>query len=142
TVLMGATALMTALAGMQLAKAYMSDSDQAVAVMQAPVTLPKNAPDTGHAKPVAVEPAGVSLAARMAEEPSAADLSPSADDIDAMIEETVSSALAAPIVADPMANVKMAAVTTVAPAQDVASFAASDIEVPADAGPEPLRDAA
>ena len=153
TVLMGATALMTALAGLQLGKAYMSDPAQTADAVQAtPVVV-------ASVTPVELDPAPMGstateakaempsadpdlMAARMVDTPLDAPMEPT----DAMqslpeVAEDAAPADQALPVADPMAGVQIASVTpVVAPTETVTPAVA--IDVPDDAGPLPLREAA
>jgi len=155
TVLMGATALMTALAGLQLGKAYMNDPAQTadavqatpvVAVSMTPVEIdPAPMGSTASEKTSDVPPVDPDLmAARMVDTPLDAPMEPA----DAMQSPPEVADEAAPTDqalhgagADPMAGVQIAAVSpVVAPAETVTPAVA--IDVPDDAGPLPLREAA
>jgi len=153
TVLMGATALMTALAGLQLGKAYMSDPAQTADAM------PETAVVAASVTPVELDPAPMGstaseakaeipsadpdlMAARMVDTPLDAPMEPT-DAMQPLPEVTEDAAPADQPLhgADPMVDVQIAAVSpVVAPAETVTPAAA--IEVPDDAGPLPLREAA
>jgi localization factor PodJL len=154
TVLMGATALMTALAGLQLGKAYMSDPAQTADALQAPPVA------TASMTPVELDPAPMGstaagdvkadvppadpdlMAARMVDTPLDAPMEP-ADAMQSLpdVVEDAAPADQALHDADPMAGVQIAAVTPVVPLAETVKPAVA-IDVPDNAGPLPLREAA
>jgi len=155
TVLMGATALMTALAGLQLGKAYMSDPVETSDAMPAtPVVATKMAqveldPIPMGSTPVVKEMQAVappaeanSIAARMAETPLDAPVEKA--DATQSLPETADEAAPADQTmhdADPMAGVQIATVSPVMLQAETVKPAIA-IDVPAEAGPLPLREAA
>ncbi|MCX7306205.1 MAG: peptidoglycan-binding protein [Hyphomicrobiales bacterium] len=155
TVLMGATALMTALAGLQLGKAYMSDPAETADAMPATVVVAtKVAPVELDPAPMgstaAASDAGAANPAEAADvearivEPQDATMEPS----DTMATQPDDIEVAAPADtaqhdadAGPMEGVQIAAVSPVMPVLETVKPLAA-IDVPADAGPLPLREAA
>jgi len=155
TVLMGATALMTALAGLQLGKAYMSDpvetsdampATPVVAAKMAPVELDPvpmgSTPVVNETEAVAPPAEANSIAARMAQTP----LDTPMEQADAMESLPEASDEAGPDNqtmhdAEPMAGVQIAAVSPVMPQAETVKPVIA-IDVPAEAGPLALREAA
>jgi localization factor PodJL len=169
SILMAATAILTALAGLQLGKSFMDDADKVAGFGEsapaepAPVTARFDATPLGSTPPAAAGKATTTAPSLKPEEmPVGAagehgtDIGAAADAEQSYADMDTTSAEAAPMdgiagdgmqmEATPMEGVKVAAVSPVEPVMEAveapAPIPAASIEVPAEAGPLPLREAA
>ncbi|MEW9835874.1 peptidoglycan-binding protein [Mesorhizobium marinum] len=141
-VLMVSTALLTALAGLQLGKTLMNDDGESV-----PVVAAQFDPVPVAATQAAASPTDDPVAARMAGAVDDMSLAGQDDDAGADIEDfdAIDAPQAADMPATAMHDIKVAAIAPVQPIADAAALEplpSVSIDVPADAGPLPLREAA